>query len=306
MDPDTSHPAKKRSPSAPDGHGDRETRKSGQWRDVILRLFRNKLAMVGLGIVLVLVLMGIFADFLAPYGYADQDMTRRFADISSNHPLGTDNFGRDILSRIIYGARVSLLISFGAVVISLVAGGLLGLLAGYFQGAPDTAIMRIMDIFMAVPMFLLAVAVQAVLGSGNFNTMLALSIAGVPGNTRILRATVLSIREQDFVRAARATGSNSWRIIVRHILPNTIGPVLVNATLGLGGCIMAVSGLSFVGLGVSPPTAEWGAMLNAGRAFVRDYWPIITFPGIAILLAMFGFNVFGDGLRDALDPRLKR
>lgn len=281
-------------------------RKSGQWREVFLRLIRNKLAMVGFGIVVALILMGIFADILAPYGYDEQDMSRRFADISSEHLFGTDNFGRDILSRIIYGARVSLLISFGSVIISLIIGGVLGLLAGYFQGAPDTIIMRIMDVFMAVPMFMLAVAVQAVLGSGNFNTMMALAISSVPSNVRILRATVLSIRDQDFVRAARATGSNDWRIIVRHILPNTIGPVLVNATLGLGGCIMAISGLSFVGLGVSPPTAEWGAMLNAGRAFVRDYWPIITFPGFAILLAMFGFNVFGDGLRDALDPRLKR
>ena len=281
-------------------------RNRGQWRDIAYRLSRNRLAMIGLVIVVLLLVMAVFADVIAPYHYAEQDMANRFSKLTLQHPFGTDNYGRDILSRIIYGARISLLTAFGAVCMSLLAGGILGLIAGFFGGIVETVIIRVIDIVQAIPGFLLAVAVQSVLGSGYFNTMLALAVSSIAPNTRILRAAVLSIRGQEFVRAARATGSRGWRIILKHILPNTIAPVLVNATLSIGGSILAISGLSFVGLGVGPPTAEWGAMLNAGRAYIRDYWQLITFPGISIMLTLFGFNVFGDGLRDALDPRLKR
>lgn len=291
---------------APDVSMTQETRRRGQWSDVVHRLFMNKLAMAGLVVVVLLLLIAVFADYIAPYHYAEQDMSSRFAKLSMAHPFGTDSYGRDILSRIIYGARVSLLIAFGSVLISLFAGGLLGLVAGYIGGAVETVILRIMDVVMAIPSFLLAVAVQAVLGTGSFETMLALAISGIPASLRILRATVLSIRESEYIRAAKATGSGNWRIIFRHILPNTIAPVLVDSTLRIGITIMSISGLSFVGLGVSAPTAEWGAMLSDGRLFIRDYWPLVTFPGLAIMLSMVGFNVLGDGLRDALDPRLKQ
>ena len=184
-------------------------------------------------------------------------------------------------------------------------GGILGISAGYFGGVYDGVVMRIMDIVMAIPGFLLAVCISAALGSGVLNTAIAIGIGCVPGYARLLRALVLSIREQEYVEAARATGASDLRIMFRQIVPNILSPVIVESTLRIGGCILMISSLSFIGLGVQPPTPEWGSMLSAGRALIRSFWPIVTFPGLAIMLTLFGFNLFGDGLRDALDPKLK-
>lgn len=282
-----------------------DLKKRSQFWDIWRRLRRNKLAMLGLIIVLVLVLSAIFANFIAPYDYAQQDLTNMKAWPSREHLLGTDDYGRDILSRIIYGGQVSLLVAILSIVFGLIVGGILGISAGYFGGIYDGTVMRIMDIVMAIPGFLLAVCISAALGSGVLNTAIAIGIGCVPGYARLLRALVLSIREQEYVEAARATGASDLRIMFRQIVPNILSPVIVESTLRIGGCILMISSLSFIGLGVQPPTPEWGSMLSAGRALIRSFWPIVTFPGLAIMLTLFGFNLFGDGLRDALDPKLK-
>lgn len=282
-----------------------DLKKRSQFWDIWRRLRRNKLAMLGLIIVLVLVLSAIFANFIAPYDYAQQDLTNMKAWPSREHLLGTDDYGRDILSRIIYGGRVSLLVAILSIVFGLIVGGILGISAGYFGGIYDGTVMRIMDIVMAIPGFLLAVCISAALGSGVLNTAIAIGIGCVPGYARLLRALVLSIHEQEYVEAARATGASDLRIMFRQIVPNILSPVIVESTLRIGGCILMISSLSFIGLGVQPPTPEWGSMLSAGRALIRSFWPIVTFPGLAIMLTLFGFNLFGDGLRDALDPKLK-
>ena len=279
--------------------------KHSQWGDVVKRLTRDRLAMVGLVIVLLLILVAIFADVIAPYDYTAQDLSNRLAWPSAQHLLGTDNFGRDLLSRIIYGARTSLLVALLSLVISTVIGVVLGAFAGYFGGWAETIIMRIMDIIMAIPQILLAVSIQAALGTGIFNTALAISISGIPMGVRIIRAQIMSIRDEEYVEAAIATGSGSIRVLFRQILPNCLAPLIVDMSLRVGMAIMAISGLSFIGLGVQPPTAEWGSIMTAGRTYMRDFWPLATFPGVAIFLALFGFNVLGDGLRDAMDPKLK-
>ena len=280
-------------------------RKRSQWRDVLHRLTRNKLAMLGLVIVLVLVLAAVFADFVAPYDPDVLDYTNMKAYPSFAHPLGTDDVGRDTLSRIIYGGRVSLLVSILSIVFGLVVGGIIGVSAGYFGGVYDGVIMRVMDVIMAIPGFLLAVCISSALGQGIFNTALAIGIGCVPGYARLLRALVLGIRDQEYVEAARVTGASNARIMFRQIVPNILSPVIVDSTLRIGGCILMISSLSFIGLGVQPPTAEWGSMVAEGREVIRSFWPMSTFPGLAIMLTLFGFNLFGDGLRDALDPKLK-
>lgn len=281
-------------------------RKRSQWRDVWTRLRRNKLAMVAMVIVILLILVAIFADFIAPYDYAKQDIRNKFQFPNSEHLLGTDNFGRDLLSRIIHGGRISLLVSVMAVAIALVTGSLLGATAGYFGGMYESVVMRLMDIVMAIPGFLLAVSISSALGNGIQNTALAISVGAIPSYARIMRATVLTIKDQEFVEAARATGASNMRIIMSDIIPNTLSPIIVESTLRIGACILQISSLSFIGLGVQPPTPEWGSIMASGREYIRDFWPIVTFPGIAIMITLFGFNLLGDGLRDALDPRLKR
>ena len=282
------------------------SRKRSQWRDVARRLGKNKLAMAGLIIVLVLILAAVCADFVAPYDPAAQDLSNMKAMPCAEHLLGTDQYGRDILSRIIYGGRVSLLVAILAILFGLVVGGALGISAGYFGGVYDGTVMRAMDIVMAIPGFLLAVCISAALGSGVFNTALAIGIGCVPGYARLLRALVLGIRDQEYIEAARVTGASPARIMFKQIVPNILSPVIVESTLRIGGCILMISSLSFIGLGVRPPTPEWGSMVSEGREFIRSFWPMATFPGLAIMLTLFGFNLFGDGLRDALDPKLKQ
>lgn len=280
-------------------------KKRSQTRDILRRFRKNKLAMLGLVIILVFILVAIFAEQLAPYGYDEIDMSARLEYPSADHLLGTDELGRDLLSRIIYGARVSLLVALLGVAISIVTGGIIGAIAGYFGGTLEGFIMRTADILMAVPPMLLAICISTALGTGTFNTALAISVSGIASAIRLMRAMVMTIRGQEYVEAARANGSGHMRLIFRQILPNTISPLIVDATLRLGGNILAISGLSFIGLGVQVPIAEWGAILNAGRTYILVFYPMVTFPGIAILLAVFGFNMLGDGLRDALDPKMK-
>ena len=279
--------------------------KQGQTREVISRLVRNKLGMVGFVIVCILLVLTIFAGLFTKYAVNAQNFTAKFGYPGAGHIFGTDHLGRDLWTRLLYGGRISLMISVIAVAISLGIGIILGSISGYFGKKSDTIIMRAMDILMAVPALLLAIVISAALGTGPVNTALAIAISGIPPSTRMMRSTVMSIKDNEFVEAAVATGSSHLRVMFRHILPNTLAPLIVVSSLSIGGNIMAISALSFIGLGVQPPTAEWGSILADGRAYIRDFYPIILFPSLFIALSMFGFNLLGDALRDALDPKLK-
>jgi peptide/nickel transport system permease protein len=283
-----------------------ENKKRNRFLELWRRLRKNKLAVVGMFIFLTLVFLSVFAKQIAPYDYSAQDLTHAFEMPSAAHILGTDDFGRDIFSRIVYGGRISLLIALLGIVISLVAGGLIGVVSGYYSGRIDGVLMRVMDVIMAIPGFLLAVCVSAALGTGVINTAIAIAIAGIPGYARLMRALVLAIRGREFVEAARACGEGNFGIMIKEIVPNTLSPIIVDTTLRMGAYILMISSLSFIGLGVQPPEAEWGSMVSAGREYIRSFWPIVTFPGLAIMATLFGLNLFGDGIRDALDPRLKR
>ena len=275
-----------------------------QFVDIWRRFKRNKLAVFGMGLAVFLILMAVFANFIAPYDPAAIS-TDRLASPSLEHLMGTDNYGRDLFSRIIYGARVSLLISLMALVFSLIIGIGLGATAGYFGGWYESVIMRICDILMCIPGMLLAVCISSLLGIGEVNTAIAIAVSGVAPAIRMIRATVLQIRSQEFVEAAKATGSSQLKIIFHEILPNILSPLIVDSTMRIGGNILQISGLSFIGLGVQPPTPEWGAMLSAGRNYLRDYPHLCIFPGVMIMMAVLSLNMLGDGLRDALDPKLK-
>lgn len=280
-------------------------KKRSQYQDVWRRLKKNKLATAGMVVVLVLMFCAIFADYIAPYPYDKQDLPNRFTYPSWEHPMGTDNFGRDILSRVIYGGRISLTVAFCAVTMGLVIGGVLGSTAAYYGGIYENIVMRVVDIMMAVPSILLAISISAALGSGVGNTAFAIGFGAIPTFARVTRASVLTIKDQEYIEAAQAIGANKFRIIYRHIIPNALAPIIVQSTLRLAESILVISSLSFIGLGVQPPIPEWGSILASGRDLIRDFWPIVTFPGIAIMITLISFNLFGDGLRDALDPRLK-
>lgn len=267
------------------------------------RLRRNRAALVGGSIVLFLILLAVFADVVAPSDPLASNFRARYAPPGSEHWLGADALGRDSLSRIIHGARYALLTGLISVGIAFTIGSVLGLLAGYFRGIVDTIIMRIMDILLAFPGILLAIAIISVLGRGLTNAMIAVGIYSIPAFARVVRSSVLEKREEEYVQAAQASGSNSMRIIFKHVFPNALAPVLVLATMRLGSAILAAASLSFVGLGAQPPIPEWGAMLSAGKDVLRTAPHVTLFPGIAILLTVIGFNLFGDGLRDALDPK---
>ncbi|MGY0394249.1 nickel transporter permease [Fusobacterium sp.] len=283
-------------------------KKRSQWVEVWRRLKRNKMAILGLIILIILFLLAIFADVIANYDNVviKQNLAQRLQGPSAAHWLGTDEFGRDIFARLVHGTRVSLQVGIVAVGISIIIGGVLGAVAGYYGGKLDNTIMRIMDIFLAVPSILLAIAIVSALGPSILNLMLAISISSVPSYARIVRASVLSIRDQEFIEAAKAIGASNTRIIFRHIIPNSLAPVIVQATLGVASAILSTAGLSFIGLGIQPPAPEWGSMLSGGRQYLRYAWWVTTFPGVAIMITILSLNLLGDGLRDALDPRLKQ
>jgi ABC-type dipeptide/oligopeptide/nickel transport system permease subunit len=274
------------------------------WKIAWKRLIKNRLALLGLGIVLLIVLIAIFADWIAPFDPYKVDLSKHLLPPNKEHLLGTDEFGRDILSRIIHGARVSLQIGFFAQVISITLGTILGLIAGFYGGWIDDLIMRIVEILFAFPFLLFVIAVVAVFGPGIQNLYLAVALIGWAGVSRIVRGQVLSLRERDFIASAKAIGASTWRILFKHILPNALSPIIIEATLGMGGMIMLEAGLSFLGLGVQAPTPSWGSMVQSGLAYMRSAWWYPIFPGIVIMIVVFGFNLLGDGLRDALDPRL--
>ena len=267
------------------------------------RLRKHRLAVAG-GVLLVgFLLLALAAPLVAPYDPLAQDLYNRLAAPSVSHPFGTDDFGRDILSRVIYGSRISLRIGGVAVLLALAVGTAIGLTAGYWGGVLDQGLMRAMDLMLAFPSILLAIGIVAVLGPGLENAMLAVGIVAVPQYARLVRASALSVREQDYVQAVRALGAGDLRILVFAVLPNCLAPLIVQSTLGLATAILDAAGLSFLGLGAQPPTPEWGAMLSGGRELILSAPWVLTFPGLAILLTVLAFNLLGDGLRDALDPR---
>jgi len=270
------------------------------------KLLRNFAFTSGLLLTVVLVLVAIAAPLLAPFDPFAQDTSRRLEAPSKQHPLGLDDLGRDVLSRIIWGARVSLRVGFSVVILASLVGVSLGAVSGYFGGWTDTLVMRLTDILLAFPGILLAIALVAVLGPSLNNVILALAIIGWVGYARLVRGQVLKVREMEYVTAAKALGAKAPRVILRHVLPNVINPVIVMATLGLAGAILSEAALSFLGLGVQPPTPSWGAMLTSGRRYLGLANHLAIFPGAAIMLAVMGLNFLGDGLIDALDPKYRK
>ena len=284
----------------------RREKKHSQWQDVWIRLRRNRVAMVSMVLLVLILLAAIFSESIAPYVYSQRDLTVTFQFPSVQHIFGTDNLGRDIFSRVLVGGRISLLVAFGSVALSAVVGSLLGAVAGYYGGRVEFCIMKLTDVMMAIPAFLLAVTVSAALGTGLVNTILAVGLTNIPRFVRLMRAETLTVNGKEYILAAKSYGASDLSIIFRHIFPNALSSTIVNVTLGVGTAILQISGLSFVGLGVRPPTPEWGSMLASGRTYMRDFWPMVTFPGVAIVVTLILFNLVGDGLRDAMDPRLKR
>lgn len=271
------------------------------WR----RLKKNRVAYISVYVLLLLGIVALLADVLAPYSYSEQNLTDILQKPSLKHLFGTDQYGRDIFSRVLFGARISLSVGFVAVAVALVVGGILGSVAGFYGGGIDNVIMRCMDIMLSIPSVLLALAIVAVFGTSTVNLMIATGVSTVPSYARLIRAAILSIKDQEFVEAARAVGTSDMVIITKHILPNCLAPILVQATFGVATAILTVAGLSFVGLGLQPPIPEWGSMLSDARTYIRDYSYMMVSPSVAIALTVFCLNALGDGLRDALDPKLR-
>lgn len=286
--------------------GKTHVKKKSQLLDIWKRLKKNRLAVVGLVILVILLGAMIFADQIVSYDVAiKQDLVNKLQGPSTKHIMGTDSFGRDIFARVVHGSRISLSIGFISVALSLLIGGTIGSLAGFYGGKIDSILMRFMDMFLAMPSMLLAICIVSVLGPGMVNLVMAISLASIPRFAVIVRSSVLTIKSSEFVEAARSAGAGTFRIIVHHILPNCMGPIIVQATLSMGGVILTASSLSFIGLGVMPPKPEWGAILTEGKEFIRESPYLVLFPGLAIMISVLALNFLGDGLRDALDPRLK-
>ncbi len=281
--------------------------KSNQFKETVRRLFKNKAAVGGLIFLVFLILVAIFAGVIFDYDTQciNQNISERLQWPSAKHIFGTDEYGRDLLVRIVFGSRVSLSIGFIAVFWGLLIGGILGAIAGFFGGKIDNLIMRVCDVFLAVPMMLMAIVIVAALGASIVNLVIALSISSVPTFARIVRSAVLTVRDMEYVEAAHAVGVKTPRILFRYILPNCMGPIIVQTTLRIAATISNTAALSFLGLGVKAPQPEWGALLSSGREFIRDSAYLACIPGICIMLTILALNLLGDGLRDALDPRLK-
>ena len=284
-----------------------EYKARSQFVSVLYRLKKNRLAMLGLAVLLIMAAVALFAGFIADYDkdVIGQDTANRLQGPSAEHWFGTDQFGRDVFARIVYGARISLTMSIIAMLIAVAIGAIIGAIAGFYGGFRDNILMRIMDILLAIPPMLMSISIVAALGQSMVNLLIALSIAYIPVFARVIRSSILSIKDQEFIEAAKCCGSSDRHIIFKHIIPNAIGPIIVQATLAMGSTILIIASLSFMGLGVQPPESEWGTMLYEGRDYLRQAPYLVLFPGTAITLAVISLNLLGDGLRDALDPRLK-
>ena len=280
-------------------------RKKSRFGETWHRLKKNRLAVVSLIILILLFLIAVFAPYIAPYSYDQEDFSQSFAGPSREHLLGTDRLGRDILSRLIYGSRQSLQMGLYSTVFAAIAGIIIGAIAGFYGGWVDNLLMRILDIYQGIPMFLMCVTLAAVLGPSLRNAIIAIGISSVPIFARLMRASVLTVGEAEYIEAARAVNSSNFRIIVREIIPNAISPLIVSITMNMGSAVLAGAGLSFIGLGVEAPIPEWGAMISDARNFLRGHGTLALYPGICVMITVLAFNLLGDGLRDALDPRLK-
>ena len=272
---------------------------------IITILKRNTLTFVGTAIVFAIILLGIIAPLIAPYDPLQIDLPSRLQAPSFSHIFGTDEMGRDVFSRVIFGARISIQVGLTIVVLAAVIGTIVGSIAGYLGGKVDQVVMGLTDIMLSFPSMVLAMALAAALGASLFNTMLAISVVKIPVYVRIVRGQVLSLKEQQYVKASRTFGASSFWIISRHIILNSITPVLIQMSLGIGEAIVTAASLSFIGLGAQPPAPEWGAMISTARVYALTEWWYVTFPGIAIFITVVGFNLLGDGVRDILDPRSK-
>jgi len=279
--------------------------KNSVMKDVWRRLKRNKLAMISLVFLLFLFFIALFASFLIPYDYASMNASIRLQSPNREHWFGTDNFGRDIFSRVLFGARYTLIIGFGCTTAAAIGGVILGSIAGYYEKL-DNIIMRFIDIIMGIPVFMMALSIIVALGANMRNMIIALAITNIPAFARITRAQVLGIKQQEYIEAARSIGASNLRILTRHILPNAFPPILIQFTLGTVSVILWGASLSFIGQGVQPPTPEWGLMISAARSYLREYPYMSIIPGLAIVVTTYALNLLGDGLRDALDPRLKQ
>ena len=283
----------------------KKVKKSSITREIWARFCKNKVAVLGLIILTLIILMAIFADFIVPADVATAQSTDILAKPSAEHWFGTDEFGRDLFARIVHGSRYSLFIGVATSLIALVVGAILGASAGYFGGIVDNVICRIVDVFICVPPVLMSLAVVAALGTNMQNLIIAITISCVPGNVRLIRSVVMTVADQDYIRAAKSYGCSNPRIIFRYVLPNAMGPIIVNTTMGISQMILSAAGLSFIGMGIQPPDPEWGALLSNAQDFMFKSQYLLFFPGIFILLTSLAFNLVGDGLTDALDPRLK-
>lgn len=283
-------------------------KKRSQSAEIWRNFKKNKGALIGLAALGLLILTAFIASFVIDYDtqIVRQVVSERLQRPSLEHPFGTDQYGRDILLRILYGARYSLSIGIVAVFVSLAIGGVSGIIAGYFGGITETIIMRLCDVFSSIPSMLLAICISTAFGANMFVLMIAVGVVTVPAFARVARAAVMTVRDQEYIEAAHAAGASRLRIMFLHILPNSLAPIMVQVTMRVGAAIITASSLSFIGLGVPPPAPEWGSMLAEGRSFIRDYSYMTMFPGIAIVITVLAINLIGDGLRDAMDPKLKR
>lgn len=283
------------------------------WQEAWRRFRKNRMAMAGLVFLSILVIIAVVTlviDLVTKNSIynnyvINQDLVNRLQGPSAAHPFGQDEFGRDMLLRMLWGTRYSLFMGSLAIIFSLCVGGVLGAISGFYGKLTDSVIMRIMDVLLAIPSMLLATAIVAALGTSLVNVLIAIGISYIPTFARTVRASVLTVKDQDYIEAARSIGCNDGEIIFKYIIPNAMAPIIVQATLGLAGAILSIAGLSFLGLGIQPPTPEWGAMLSNARVYMRDAWHVTVIPGLGIMLTILSLNLMGDGLRDALDPRLK-
>ena len=283
-----------------------EKRKGGLYRDIWRRYKKNKAAMIGLVIMIAIVLIAVCADWIVPYEKViSQSGAERLQPPSAAHWFGIDEYGRDLFARVIHGSRYSLFIGVATSLMALAAGAVLGASAGYFGGVVDNIISRITDVFLCVPPILLSLAVVAALGGNLRNLIIAITISSIPGNVRLIRSVVMTVAEEDYIEAACSYGASRKRIIFRHVLPNAMGPIIVNTTMSISSMILSAAGLSFIGMGIQPPSPEWGALLSEAEAYMFTAPYMLLFPGIFIVLAALSFNLVGDGLTDALDPKLR-